>query len=125
MRQRRLHDGRLRLEQQQARALRDIADALARGAQLPPPDAGAGEAPNLDDDAAADPQSRALGLLAAHPDWSDAAIAKAAGVSRTSIYRWPRYVTAREALRSAGRSKMPRGVRRREDGAIDGMSDDD
>ncbi len=50
MRQRRLYDGRLRLEQQraeaeqqQARALRDIADALARGAQLPAPAAGGGE----------------------------------------------------------------------------------
>lgn len=50
MRQRRLYNGRLQLEQQradaeqqQAQALRDIADALARGAQLPAPAAGEGE----------------------------------------------------------------------------------
>ncbi len=48
--------------------------------------------------------ARALGVLAAHPDWTDKKIAAEAGVSRTSLYKWPTYVRARAAARQAGKA---------------------
>ncbi len=49
----------------------------------------------------------ALAVLVSHPEWSDTAIAKHVGCGRTSLYRWPRYVAAREALES-GRYQRPK-----------------
>jgi len=51
---------------------------------------------------------RALFALSSHPEWTDAQIAKSAGCNRRSLYRFPEYVKAREALRG-GKEEMPRG----------------
>lgn len=56
--------------------------------------------------------ARALGVLAAHPDWTDKRIAAEAGVSRTSLYAWPVYVRARAFARQAGKAhRASRAVR--------------
>jgi hypothetical protein len=43
-------------------------------------------------------EAMALAALADHPDWSDEQIAELAGCGRASLYRFPRYVMARQAL---------------------------
>lgn len=52
-------------------------------------------------------EEKALAALVAHPGWTDTRIASYVGCSRTSLYRWPRYIAAREALES-GRQQIPR-----------------
>ncbi len=52
-------------------------------------------------------EAKALALLVQHPEWNDTEIASHVPCSRTSLYRWPRYTAAREALR-AGRKDRPR-----------------
>lgn len=109
--------------------LSTLRDELSRAARLAPPIADGGgcesQGGSLDEAAVMDPQSRALAVLAAHPGWTDTAIAKAAGVNRTSLYKWPRYKMARGVARASGRAKMPSGFRRGHDGAIDGIADED
>lgn len=51
-------------------------------------------------------EEKALALLVGNPTWSDTAIARAVPCGRTSLYRWPRYVAAREAL-EFGRQDRP------------------
>jgi hypothetical protein len=53
-------------------------------------------------------RDKAMALLARHPEWSDLRIAHEAGVSRTSLYRWPEFVKAKEIL-AEGKSSRPRG----------------
>lgn len=53
---------------------------------------------------ALDKESVVLGLLVKNPDWTDKRIAEAAGIQRTSLYRMPRFVQARAALRGQGRA---------------------
>jgi len=59
-------------------------------------------------------EAMALGLLADHPEWTDTKIAKAAGVARTTLYSWPRYKMARDALQQRSndrrRGRRPRQV---------------
>ena len=43
-------------------------------------------------------EAMALAVLADHPDWSDEQIAELAGCSRSSLYRFPRFAMARQAL---------------------------
>ena len=52
-------------------------------------------------------EQKALAVLVSHPEWSDTKIADLAGCHRTSLYRWPKYVAAREALET-GRQNAPR-----------------
>jgi hypothetical protein len=61
-------------------------------------------------------ESLALAILMNHPEWTDIQIAKEVGVSRTTLYRWPKYQKSRAALR-AGRQDMPRG--RKDDGRLE------
>jgi hypothetical protein len=65
----------------------------------------------------ADKEALALAVLAKHPDWSDADIAKQAGCSRTSLYRWPKYVQAREILEQ-GKHRLASGAKD-QDGRIE------
>jgi hypothetical protein len=65
----------------------------------------------------------ALAVLQQHPEWSDTRIAKAAGCSRTTLYRWPFYVKARELLAS-GKKVRPRGSKSK-DGVIEAWSNDE
>ena len=55
-------------------------------------------------------EAKALALLVQHPEWTDTAIAEAVPCSRTTLYDWPKYMAAREALRQ-GRGQKPRGTR--------------
>ncbi len=67
-------------------------------------------APEVDEGAAVNKEAMALAILAQHPDWSDAEIARNAGCSRTSLYRWPKYVQAREILEQ-GKHNLPIGAK--------------
>ncbi len=60
-------------------------------------------ATGIEDHNDTDAQARALGVLAAHPDWTVSAVAKATGVSRTTLYTWPKFRTARAVIQDAGR----------------------
>ncbi len=55
-------------------------------------------------------EAKALALLVQHPEWTDTAIAKSVPCSRTTLYDWPKYMAAREALRQ-GRGQKPRGTK--------------
>jgi hypothetical protein len=48
-------------------------------------------------------EAMALAALADHPDWSDERIAEMAGCSRSSLYRMPRYMMARQMLHGTRR----------------------
>ncbi len=50
---------------------------------------------------------RALAILAEHPEWSDSRIAKEVPCSRTSLYDWDEFVSARKLL-NQGRQKYQR-----------------
>jgi hypothetical protein len=50
-------------------------------------------------------EAMALAALADHPDWSDEQIAHLAGCSRSSLYRMPRYMMARQML-TGSRSRL-------------------
>ena len=65
-------------------------------------------------------EERALGLLAAHPDWTDTQIAKAIGVHRTTLYKpaWRKYRAAR-AISRGGRGELPRGEKDAETGRVE------
>ncbi len=61
----------------------------------------------------------ALGLLAAHPDWSDAKIMDEAQVCRTTMYKktWRRYLIARAAMNA----NIPRGMKS-SDGTLEAVA---
>jgi hypothetical protein len=64
----------------------------------------------------------AVGMRLLHPDWTEQRIAKAVGVSRQTLYRWPAYDAARKAvirLRS-----LPTGSKDR-DGNMEAWYDED
>lgn len=63
-------------------------------------------------------EERALALLVAHPEWSVKDITDAVPCHRTSVYRWRRFMAAREALES-GRYGMPRGSKDAETGSLE------
>jgi len=69
------------------------------------------------------PLSKALMMLHAHPEWTDAKIAEEAGVARTTLYEWPEYKTAREILKSAKRN-IARGHRDAETGKLEAWETD-
>lgn len=48
-------------------------------------------------------EAMALAVLADHPDWPDERIAELAGCNRSSLYRMPRYMMARQALQGSRR----------------------
>lgn len=64
-------------------------------------------------------QSRALAVLAQHPNWTDTKIAEVARIYRTSLYRMNTFVAARELQKKEGRKKMPRGSKDPETGKIE------
>ena len=57
-------------------------------------------------------EAKCLGLLANNPGWTDTKIAKVAGISRTSLYRWPTFKMAREA-QEAHKKSLPQGSKDR------------
>jgi hypothetical protein len=62
----------------------------------------------------------ALAVLADHPEWTDTQIAKVAGCNRTTLYKWTKYVRAREMLMSE-KAARPRGSKSK-DGHIEAWS---
>jgi len=68
------------------------------------------------------PRSAALILLKEHPDWTDTRITKKAGVSRTSVYRWPEYKKLRELQRD--QRSLPHGSKNKNTGKIEAIAED-
>jgi DNA-binding transcriptional regulator YiaG len=64
----------------------------------------------------------ALAMLVKHPDWSDTKIAKYIGVSRTTLYDWPNFKKAKDALKQ-GKTDLPRGSKNAETGDIEAWED--
>jgi len=64
-------------------------------------------------------EARVLATLLANPGATDTEIARLANVSRTHLYRMPKY----RAARAAARTRLPRGVRH-DDGDVEAWSDD-
>jgi len=63
-------------------------------------------------------EARAVAVLADHPDWTDAQIAREAGLHVKSLYRFQRFKIARGALKDSGRAVLPRGFKT-DDGEIE------
>jgi hypothetical protein len=55
-------------------------------------------------------EARALMFLVGHPGWTDQQIADAVPCSRTTLYDWPLYKAAREALKT-GKGETPHGAK--------------
>ncbi len=100
-----------------AAAIADLIEAEAVGKPTDPAiEQGGKPAPSSEptDNTASDEgetvsmEAMALATLADHPEWSDTQIAKAVGCSRTSLYRWPKFVKSQEILK-AGKDTMPHG----------------
>ncbi len=70
-----------------------------------------------------DPESRALGILAGHPDWTIKQIADAVGCSRASLYRWPKFMHAHRIFKETRASRIPRGEKDSETGQIEARED--
>jgi hypothetical protein len=54
-------------------------------------------------------ESKALALLAEHPDWTDKRIAQKIGIHRTSLYRYEKFKKVREIQKSEGKKNIPPG----------------
>lgn len=79
----------------------------AEPAHTLPPEAPAGDDPITG-------EAKALALLVDHPDWTDTKIAKAVPCNRTTLYKWPKFVAARDLVREAGKKEMPQGSKDRD-----------
>lgn len=55
-------------------------------------------------------EAMAIGILAKHPGWSIAWIAKTVGVSRTTPYSWPTFMAVWKLFRQQ-RQRLPQGVK--------------
>ena len=66
----------------------------------------------------------ALGMLLKHPDWPDTKIATAIGVSRTTLYDWPNFKKAKEALKQ-GKNNLPKGSKNGETGDMEAWDEKD
>ena len=77
------------------------------------------ESGELTDDSAPElsTEARAVAVLLEHPDWSIIRIAKALGICRQTLYKFPRFKAAREARKSRRKGDFPRGSKR--DGKIE------
>ena len=62
-------------------------------------------------------EALALATLAEHPEWPDTKIAETVGCSRTSLYRWHKYIKCREILEQ-NKGCLPSGSKG-EDGTIE------
>ena len=92
-----------------SRIASDVAKKLNRSG--PPANEAAKGHPGSEEPALTN-EEKAIGLAFAHPEWTDIEIAKEVGVNRTSLYRWPRFMTIRKASREAAKQDY-RGRQRR------------
>lgn len=67
-------------------------------------------------------EAKALALLVQHSDWSDTKIAKTVGVNRTTLYDWPKFKKAKEALKQ-GKTSLPKGSKKGETGNVEAWED--
>ncbi len=63
-------------------------------------------------------EAKALAMLVEHPDWPDTKIAKTIGVNRTTLYDWPKFKKAKEALKQ-GQKDLPKGSKSGETGNME------
>ena len=68
-------------------------------------------------------EALALAMLVEHPDWPDTKIAKAVGVNRTTLYDWPNFKKAKEALKQ-GKKEFPKGSKNGETGNVEAWEAD-
>ena len=66
-------------------------------------------------------KARALAVLVDHQDWSDTKIAEAAGISRTTLYDYPDFKTARK-VQKQNKGKIPRGSKDK-DGNVEAIDE--
>jgi hypothetical protein len=69
-------------------------------------------------------EAKALAALVDHPEWNDAQIAEAAGCHVKSLYRMPKFVSAKALLR-AGKDQLPTGSKDKDDGSVEAWDEDD
>lgn len=117
--------GRAARPEKRAASAADNASAAegcaGREAQRPP----AGEAHEAEASRAnLSKEARAIAALKDHLDWPDTEIAKAAGCSRTSLYRMPDFRKAREILKR-GKADLPRGSKNADDGKVEAWDRED
>ena len=116
--------------QEQAERLGEKLRHIAQLLQKPPDKDGQGE-PTSSGDKAGDTQrtngltgeALALAMLVEHPDWPDTKIAKAVGVYRTTLYDWPNFKKAKEALKQ-DKKELPRGSKNGETGDMEAWEAD-
>jgi len=68
-------------------------------------------------------EALALAMLVDHPDWTDTRIALAVGVNRTTLYDWPNFKKAKEALKQ-GKKELPRGSKNGKTGDMEAWEAD-
>jgi hypothetical protein len=68
-------------------------------------------------------EALALAMLVKHPDWPDTKIAKTIGVNRTTLYDWPIFKKAKEALKQ-GKKEFPKGSKNGETGSMEAWEAD-
>lgn len=68
-------------------------------------------------------ETLALAMLVEHPEWTDKKIAEAVGVNRTTLYDWPNFKKAKEALKQ-GKKKFPRGSKNSKTGDMEAWQAD-
>ena len=91
------------------REWRMITAAAVSGPQAPAGDAPGPQAPAATPGEPLKGEAKALALLVQHLDWTDSAIAKAVPCRRQSLYGWPKFKAARQAVKESGKEAMPRG----------------
>lgn len=69
-------------------------------------------------------EAKALAMLVEHPDWPDTKIAKAVGVNRTTLYDWPNFKKAKEALKQ-GQNDLAKGSKNGETGNMEAWDQKD
>src|SRR5262245_33198196 len=68
-------------------------------------------------------EEQALGLLIAHPEWTNTQLAKALCISRTTLYGWTKFQLARAWLKGL-KERLPRGSKTN-DGRLEAYVRDD
>jgi hypothetical protein len=98
-----------------------LSDLLAEERQKIP--ASGGKTGDIQNDKALTKEALALAMLVEHPDWPDTKIAKAVGVSRTTLYDWSNFKKAKETLKQ-GKNHLPKGSKDGKTGKMEAWETD-
>jgi DNA-binding XRE family transcriptional regulator len=101
----------------EAARLREVQQILNRLRDLSDKEAGETKNENVPTG-----EALALAMLVKYPDWTDKKIAKAIGVSRTTLYDWPNFRKAKETLKQ-GKNDLPNGSKDGETGDMEAWDD--